>query len=101
MARDTLLLAVLIDADNSSAAWAEAVFEEIAALGEASVRRIYGDFTNPHLKGWQAKLAPLALVPHHAPANTIGTAEANKRISTNLEQTSREKVVQVDAHLCA
>ena len=72
MARDSLLLAVLIDADNSSAAWAEAVFEEIAALGEASVRRIYGDFTNPHLKGWQAKLAPLALVPHHAPANTIG-----------------------------
>ncbi len=66
------LLAVLIDADNSSAAWAEAVFEEIAGLGEASVRRIYGDFTNPHLKGWQAKLAPLALVPHHQPANTIG-----------------------------
>jgi hypothetical protein len=36
------------------------------------VRRIYGDFTNPHLKGWQAKLSPLALVPHHAPANTVG-----------------------------
>ena len=73
MARpDTQLLAVLIDADNSSAAWAEAVFEEIATLGEASVRRIYGDFTNPHLKGWQTKLANLALVPHHQPANTIG-----------------------------
>ncbi len=73
MARtDTPLLAVLIDADNSSAAWAEAVFEEIASLGEASVRRIYGDFTNPHLKGWHAKLANLALVPHHQPANTIG-----------------------------
>ena len=66
------LLAVLIDADNTSAAWAEAVFEEIASLGEASVRRIYGDFTNPHLKGWQSKLAHLALVPHHSPANTIG-----------------------------
>ncbi len=73
MARpDTQLLAVLIDADNSSAAWAEAVFEEIASLGEASVRRIYGDFTNPHLKGWQTKLANLALVPHHQPANTVG-----------------------------
>ena len=66
------LLAVLIDADNTSAAWADAIFEEIASLGEASVRRIYGDFTNPHLKGWQAKLAHLALVPHHSPANTVG-----------------------------
>ena len=73
MARDGVaLLAVLIDADNTSAAWAEAVFEEIASLGEASVRRIYGDFTNPHLKGWQSKLAHLALVPYHSPANTVG-----------------------------
>ncbi|MGL4310986.1 MAG: NYN domain-containing protein [Paracoccaceae bacterium] len=73
MARpDTPLLAVLIDADNSSASWAEAVFKEIASLGEASVRRIYGDFTNPHLKAWQSKLASLALVPHHQPANTTG-----------------------------
>jgi hypothetical protein len=72
MQRDTPLLAVLIDADNTSAAWADAVFEEIAALGEASVRRIYGDFASPHLKGWQARLAGLALVPQHAPANTVG-----------------------------
>jgi hypothetical protein len=72
MPRDTPLLAVLIDADNTSAAWAEAIFEEIAALGEASVRRIYGDFASTHLKGWQARLASLALVPHHAPANTVG-----------------------------
>jgi len=72
MQRDTPLLAVLIDADNTSARWAEAIFEEIAALGEASVRRIYGDFASPHLKGWQDRLAGLALTPHHSPANTIG-----------------------------
>jgi len=66
------LLAVLIDADNSSPQWAEAIFEEIAALGEASVRRIYGDFSRPALKGWNDRLAGLALVPHHSPANTVG-----------------------------
>ena len=38
-------LAVLIDADNTTPKWAEAIFEEIATLGEASVRRIYGDFS--------------------------------------------------------
>jgi uncharacterized LabA/DUF88 family protein len=66
------ILAVLIDADNSSPQWAEAIFEEIAALGEASVRRIYGDFSRPALKGWSDRLAGLALVPHHSPANTVG-----------------------------
>lgn len=66
------LLAVLVDADNSSPAWAEAIFEEIASLGEASVRRIYGDFSRPQMKGWSDRLAALALVPHHSPANTVG-----------------------------
>lgn len=66
------LLAVLIDADNSSPQWAEAIFEEIASLGEASVRRIYGDFSRTALKGWSDKLANLGLVPHHSPMNTVG-----------------------------
>ncbi|TVS04063.1 MAG: NYN domain-containing protein [Rhodobacteraceae bacterium] len=66
------LLAVLIDADNSSPRWAEAIFEEIASLGEASVRRIYGDFSRSQMSGWQDMLPKLALVPHHQPANTVG-----------------------------
>ncbi|WFE74498.1 NYN domain-containing protein [Roseinatronobacter sp. S2] len=66
------LLAVLIDADNSSPKWVEAIFEEIAGLGEASVRRIYGDFSRAQMSGWQEKLPSLALVPHHQPANTVG-----------------------------
>jgi hypothetical protein len=36
-------LAVLIDADNASAAIVEGLFEEIAKYGIASVKRIYGD----------------------------------------------------------
>lgn len=66
------LLAVLIDADNISPKWAEAIFTEIASLGEASVRRIYGDFTGSKLKGWTEKFAPLALIPHLQVANTTG-----------------------------
>ena len=68
----TPLLAVLIDADNSSPRWADKIFEEIASLGEASVRRIYGDFSRQQMSGWQEKLPGLALVPHHQPANTVG-----------------------------
>ncbi len=66
------LLAVLIDADNVPAGYAEAIFEEIASFGEASIRRIYGDFARDGLKGWSKKLANLAIVPIQAPSNTRG-----------------------------
>ena len=65
-------LAVLIDADNTAPKWAEAIFEEIATLGEASVRRIYGDFSGPHLRSWEKKLAGLAVIPHQQFAYTKG-----------------------------
>ncbi|MBW6417514.1 NYN domain-containing protein [Celeribacter sp. PS-C1] len=65
------LLAVLIDADNVSAKHAEAIFEEIAAFGEASVRRIYGDFSGGAIQGWtKDKLAEHAIIPRQQFANT-------------------------------
>ena len=65
-------LAVLIDADNTSAQWAEAIFEEVATIGEASVRRVYGDFSGTQLASWQRKLAAHAVVPHQQFAYTKG-----------------------------
>ncbi|HID68116.1 MAG TPA: NYN domain-containing protein [Roseibacterium sp.] len=72
MANDTPLLAVLIDADNTSHKHAQAIFEEIAGFGEASVRRIYGDFSSSHMKGWSSVQAEYGIVPFHQPANTVG-----------------------------
>lgn len=66
------LFAVLIDADNVPAGYADAIFEEIASFGEASIRRIYGDFARDGLRGWARKLANLAIVPIQAPSNTRG-----------------------------
>ncbi len=65
-------LAVLIDADNTSARVAGPLFEEIAKIGAASVRRIYGDFSNERSKGWAALLTEHAIVPHQQFANTVG-----------------------------
>ena len=45
-------LAILIDADNTSSRIAAGLFEEVAKFGEASVRRIYGDFSGQRLKSW-------------------------------------------------
>jgi uncharacterized LabA/DUF88 family protein len=65
-------LAVLIDADNTSAKIADRLFEEIAQLGEASVRRIYGDFTRAALRGWTDILAKHAIIAHQQFAYVTG-----------------------------
>lgn len=64
MSRADLLprLAALIDADNISPRIAPRLFEEIATFGEASVRRIYGDFSEERLKGW-AQIPDHAIIP--------------------------------------
>ena len=65
-------LCVLIDADNVPAHYAEAIFEEIASLGEASVRRIYGDWSAQRLNKWAEKVAALGLVADQQFSNTKG-----------------------------
>ena len=65
-------LAVLIDADNASARIVDRLFEEVAQLGEASVRRIYGDFSSSRMSGWAAVLAKHAIIPQQQFAYTTG-----------------------------
>jgi uncharacterized LabA/DUF88 family protein len=65
-------LAVLIDADNASAKIADGLFEEIAKIGEASVRRIYGDFSSARSKAWTDILSKHAIIPQQQFAYTTG-----------------------------
>ncbi|UYN99451.1 MAG: NYN domain-containing protein [Devosia sp.] len=73
----TLKLAVLIDADNTSADIARGLFEEIAKIGEASVRRIYGDVSSPQSRKWVSVLAEHAIMAVHQPAHTVGKNSAD------------------------
>ncbi len=56
-------LAVLIDADNAQPAIVDALLAEIAKYGTASVKRIYGDWTLPQLKGWKEVLLTHSIQP--------------------------------------
>jgi uncharacterized LabA/DUF88 family protein len=64
--------AVLIDADNTSPRIAAGLFEEVAKFGEASVRRIYGDFSGQRLKSWADILQKYAIDPYQQFAYTTG-----------------------------
>jgi len=59
----TAKLAVLIDADNAQPSIIDALLAEIAKYGTASVKRIYGDWTSPQLKGWKEVLLTLSIQP--------------------------------------
>jgi uncharacterized LabA/DUF88 family protein len=56
-------LAVLIDADNANPSIIEGLLAEIAKLGVASVKRIYGDWTTPNLGQWKQVLLEHSIQP--------------------------------------
>lgn len=67
-------LAVLIDADNTFNVIPiiDELFEEISKFGDASVRRIYGDWTQQQLSRWKEILPKHAIQPMQQYANTKG-----------------------------
>lgn len=65
-------LAVLVDADNAQPSIIEALLAEVAKYGVSSVKRIYGDWTSPSLKGWKDVLLEFALHPVQQFRYTVG-----------------------------
>ena len=72
MIKDQKSLAVIIDADNSQPSIIEGLMEEIAKYGVASVKRIYGDWTDTRLKGWKSHLLSHAIQPMQQFGYTVG-----------------------------
>ncbi len=65
-------LAVLIDGDNIPSAHVTEMMEEIAKYGNPTIKRIYGDWTNPHLSKWKNLLLQNAITPIQQYAYTTG-----------------------------
>ena len=65
-------IAVMIDADNLRAAYASEALSEVAKYGNPTIRRVYGDWTNPHLTKWARVLNSLGLRAMHQRAYTTG-----------------------------
>ncbi len=69
---DQLRLAVLIDADNAQPSIIEGLLQEVARLGAATVRRIYGDWTRTAHGGWKRHLLAHSVQPVQQFAYTSG-----------------------------
>ncbi|MDX1627481.1 MAG: NYN domain-containing protein [Fulvivirga sp.] len=71
MTKDTKL-AVLIDADNIPSHYIKEMMEEINKYGTPTIKRIYGDWTKPHLAKWKNVLLENAINPMQQYSYTTG-----------------------------
>jgi len=67
-----LRLAVLIDADNVPHRLINGILEEIAKYGVPTFKRIYADWTKPHVAGWKTVLLDHAITPVQQYSYTTG-----------------------------
>lgn len=65
-------LAVLIDGDNIPSKYIKEMMEEITKYGTPTIKRIYGDWTKPHLTKWKKVLLENAITPIQQYSYTIG-----------------------------
>lgn len=57
-------IALLIDADNTSAKYIKTIIDELNLnYGVISVKRVYGDWTNECLKSWKEVMLDYSLAP--------------------------------------
>ena len=67
-----LRFAVLIDADNIPHRLISEILEEIAKYGVPTFKRIYGDWTKPHVANWKTVLLDHAITPIQQYSYTTG-----------------------------
>jgi len=68
----TRRLALLIDGDNAQATLLPQMLTEINKYGMTTIRRVYGDWTEPEMKGWREALNVYALQLVQQFRNTTG-----------------------------
>lgn len=62
---------MLIDADNARASIIGELLAEVANLGTANIKRIYGDWTEPNLGTWKTTLLKHSIQPIQQFRNTV------------------------------
>ena len=65
-------VAILIDGDNAQASLIEEILVESGKYGNATIRRVYGDWTTPNMSSWKETLNIHAFQPIQQFRYTVG-----------------------------
>jgi uncharacterized LabA/DUF88 family protein len=74
-------VALLIDADNASPASLDPVLTILAELGTVNIRRAYGNWQKPGLKGWAKMTHAHAIEPHQQFDVTKGKSATDMKMT--------------------
>jgi uncharacterized LabA/DUF88 family protein len=65
-------IAILIDGDNAQPKLLKQTIEEVSKYGKATIRRIYGDWTNNHMNSWKTLINQHSINPIQKFSYTTG-----------------------------
>ncbi len=84
-------IAVLIDGDNSQPKLLQAILEEVSKYGKATIRRIYGDWTETQMNGWKDKLNKFSFNPIQKFSYTFGKNSTDSSLIIDAMDILHEK----------
>ncbi len=87
-------IAVLVDGDNTQPSLIEGILTETTKYGLVAVRRVYGDWTEPSMKGWKDALNRLAIQPIQQFRYTVGKNATDSALIIDAMDILYEGVVE-------
>ena len=86
-------IAVLVDADNATAALIGAIMLEIAKYGRITIKRVYGDWTTPQMNSWKNELLDNAVQPVQQFRYTVGKNATDSALIIDAMDTLNKRLV--------
>jgi uncharacterized protein (TIGR00288 family) len=86
-------IAVLVDGDNAQSKLLKAILEEVSKYGKVTVRRIYGDWTTPHMNSWKAVLNDLSFTPMQKFSYTTGKNSTDSSLIIDAMDILHDNIV--------
>ena len=93
MENKTEKIAILVDGDNAQAKLLKAILEEVSKYGKVTVRRIYGDWTVPHMNSWKDILNDLSFNPIQKFSYTTGKNSTDSSLIIDAMDILHDKIV--------
>lgn len=86
-------IALLVDADNTSAKIIGEIISEAGRHGKVTIRRAYGDFTTEHLKNWKDELNVYAIRPMQKFSYSTGKNSTDSALIIDAMDIMHSKLV--------
>ena len=93
MNENSFKIAILIDGENAQPTLLGCTLSEVAKKGIVTIRRIYGDWTSPHMNGWKNVLHTYAVQPIQQFKYTTGKNSTDSSLIIDAMDILHEKVV--------